>query len=533
MLSRFCKKTVLSFLLITLLIPSGFFFYPKKSEAQVLSCIAQIASALGFSAASEELTRVAISNDPTSKVSVAGSFVEDCIFKPLVVKMAKALLNDITRKTVEWINNGFQGNPGFATDLSGLLSDAADDVIGDFLSKDAPFLCSRFSFQLRIALAQSRLPYRQKSACSLSRIISNVNGFVDSNGGVGWDNWIQVTTIPQNNAYGAFAIAQDEISKRIFDVQEKEKTYLNWGRGFKNWKYCETQAEATARFIKEGSGQTLGSELANPICTIETPGAIVQEQLTKTLGMPLDQIGLANDINAVFDALSNQLMKQIMDKSFGLLGGTRGPRKTVVAPSNYNAAAQQTVITGGTDLSNAINTGLTVGTTEVNTAISNPPPVNVNNGGGSTGTPTIGGPTGTQTLDLQLNPGTSIAVNDGNPFFYEISMNTNYRTDGLLMRTAFKDTASMSDVPFALAFTNFSVEFVRADGSSASFPVNSAPQATVGWSDIWTDDNAPFTIRITADKKVGATTGNYTLQTVIYDQQGNTLDRHDHRIVVQ
>lgn len=91
----------------------------------------------------------------------------------------------------------------------------------------------------------------------------------------------------------------------------------------------------------------------------------------------------------------------------------------------------------------------------------------------------------------------------------------------------------MSDVPFAQALSNVSVEFIRADGSSASFPVASGPQATVGWSDIWTDNNAPFTVRITANKKVGAATGNYTFQTVVYDVQGNTLDLYDHDIVVQ
>lgn len=539
MISRFCKKTVLSVLILTLLIPSGFFLYPKKSEAQVVSCLSQVAAALGFSAVADELSRVATSNDSTTKMSTAGSFVSDCILKPLVVKMAKALLNDMTRKTVEWINNGFQGNPGFATDLSSLLSDAADDVIGDFMAKDAAFLCSRFSFQLRFTIAQSQLPYRKRSACTFTDIVNNINGFIDNNNSVGWDNWIQITTIPQNNAYGAFAIAQDEISKRIIDVQEKEKTYLNWGRGFKDWKYCESQKEAEDRTRLEAgySPEIDVSGLAVKECRRETPGAIVQERLSATLNVDLQQIGLADDLNAVFDALTNQLTKQIMEKSFGLLGGTRGPRKTVVAPSDYRAAGQNTVIPSGTltnTISAGFNTGLAAGTTELSTALSNPPPVNAGGGGGPTGNPpTVGGPTGTQTLDLTLNPGNSTFVSAASSLFYEAELRTNYRTDGLLMRTAFKNASSMADVPFSIALTGVNVEFVRADGSSSTFPITSNPQATVGWSDIWTDSGKPFTIRITAAKKSGGVPGNYVFQTVVYDVQGNTLGLEDHYIVVQ
>lgn len=518
MLSRFCNKTVLSFLIITLLIPSGFFLYPPKAQAQATSCIAQIAAAIGFSAATEETTRVPNSNDPTSKTSVAGSFVEDCIFKPLVVKMAKALLNEMTRKTVAWINSGFQGNPGFELDFGGMLQDTADEVIGDFIAKEAPFLCSQFSFKLRIALAQSRLPYKKRAACTLTKVIDNVTGFIDGNNSGGWDNWLQVTTVPQNNAYGAFAIAQDEISRRIVDVQAMETKYLDWGSGFKNWKFCE----------KDSSGKEK--------CTIETPGVIIQDRLSATLNMDLQQIGLANDLNAIYDALTNQLAKQVMGAATtGLLGGNRGARRSVIDPSDYNAAARGTVIpaTSTDPLAQALSRGLIAETNQVNAALSNPAPTDISNGTGPTGTPTIGGPTGTDTLNLQLNPANSIVVNDSNPLFYEISLNTNYRTNGLFMRTAFKDSRSMTDVPFALAFTNFEVEYVRADGSPASYPIKSAPQATEGWSGIWTDNNAPFTIRINATKKAGAILGNYTLQTVVYDERGNTLDLQDHAIIVQ
>jgi hypothetical protein len=519
MISRFCTKTVLSFLIASLVIPSGLLFYPKKSEAAVVSCIAQIGAALGFSAATEETTRVPNSNDATSKTSTAGSFVEDCIFKPLVVRMAKALLNEMTMKTVAWINNGFKGNPGFAVDLGGLLQDTADQVIGDFLAKEAPFLCSQFSFQLRIAVAQSRLPYRQRSSCTLTKIINNVNGFVDGNNRGSWDNWIQVTTVPRNNAYGAFTIAQDELSKRIFDAQKIQETYLNWGRGFKNWEYCSKD---------ENGFET---------CNIETPGSLIETRLSETLNMDLQQIGLANDLNAVYDALTNQLAKQVMGGTVGLLGGNRGPRRTTITPTNYAASAQQTNINTGTDLGSAFSTGLTTGVSEFSTQVNNPPPVTTSTGstGGTTGPTTVGGPTGTQTLDLIIDPASSSVVSQSAPLIYEMSLVTNYETNGLFFRTAFK--RGDYDYPFLQVFSSVKAEVTTYDGSKISVDLTApaaSGQATINWSDVATRDSKPFTVKITGTVKSGAPTGQYRLETVVYDVQGTTLDiDRDKYITVQ
>lgn len=530
MISRFCKKTVPLFLIVSILLPSGLLFYPQKTEAQVTSCLAQIGAALGISAATEETTRVANSNDGTSKSSVAGSFVEDCIFKPLVVKMAKALLNDMTRQTVNWINSGFQGNPGFAVDLGGLMQDTADQVIGEFIAQEASFLCSPFSFQVKIALAQSQVPFSRKSRCTLTSVIDNVNGFIDRNNRVSWDNWIQVTTVPKNNAYGAYQIYQDELSRKIFDVKAAEQTYLNWGRGFKDWKFCETQAEATARFRQQNGN--LGAEQAVPECRRETPGAIVQEQLSKTLGMPLEQIGLANDLNAVYDALTNQLVKQIVGgATTGLLGGSRGPRRSTIPASNYSASAQPTVLSGS--LGNAFESGINAGVREATAQFVDVAPTIIPTATGSTGVVTLGLPIFPQTLDLVIDPASTIVVTDGSPLVYQVSLNTNYLTGGLNFRTALKPTATMVDIPYLNVFSTVTTDVTLYNGTKLSSTVSIPGQATVGWSDVGTDTGKPFTVLLFAPKRSGVPAGNYTLETVVYDNNGDTLDIVRHQITVQ
>lgn len=538
MISRFCKTTVLSFIVVSLLIPSGLLFYPpKKAEAQEVSCLARIAGALGVSKYFDDKKRVPNSQDYLSKSSVAGNFVEVCIFKPLVAKMAKELLHDMTQKTVNWINSGFKGNPGFALDLSGMLKDVADDVIGDFIAKEAPFLCSQFSFQLKIRLAQSYLPYRQRSACTLSSVINNVNGFIDNNGNVGWDNWIQVTTVPQNNAYGAFEIAQDELSKRIFNAQEKEKTYLNWGRGFKDWEFCESQSEAEARTRTEAgySDDIDVSSLAKRECRRETPGAIIQERMSATLNIDLQEIGLANDLNAIYDALTNQLANQVIGGATkGLLGGSRGARRNVLRPTDFTAASRPTSLSSTSAVGNALSNGINTGANEFSAQASDVPPTFISTiPGGSTGVTTLGRPVFPQTLSLTIDPTSSTLVDNSNPLVFIASLNSNYLTGGLNFRIALKPTETMVDVPYLNVFSNVTADFTLYNGTTRSVSVLEPEQATLGWADVGTDSGKPFIVKVTAPKNPAIAPGNYTLETVIYDNNGETLDINRHTITVQ
>ena len=357
MISLFFKQTILVSLVVSLLVPSGLFLYPKKVQAEAGNCAAVIGSVvlaittLGTVQTFKDVPTYSKSGTAAGASSAGsgyGQFFNDCILVPAAIKFAKSMLQNITGNIIDWINGGFHGKPLFVKDLNGLIQDTTDQAIGSFIENDlkAGFLCNSFSFQVKIQLAQTYLPYRQRSACTLKQITNNVNGFIDSNNSGGWDNWLEVTTVPQNNVYGATILAQDELSRQILNRVGIKKDTLSWGKGFMGVDVCLEAADGVTKSLKD-------IDANNPMeCKkrdAHTPGAVVESQLENALGSSVRELELANDMNAILGALSNQLIAQVVKGGVGLLGTKT---KSTTYSQTLNA-------TGDPQLSAAINSAIT------------------------------------------------------------------------------------------------------------------------------------------------------------------------------
>ena len=130
-------------------------------------------------------------------------------------KLAQQAVRQMTTSIVRWINTGFEGSPAFVTDLGGFLKEVADNVAGDFIyGSELGFLCSPFELNIRAALEiQYATPFEERASCTLTDIVGNVNGVATSfsDSLTSWDDWFEVTTKPQNNQYGAYMLAQQEL----------------------------------------------------------------------------------------------------------------------------------------------------------------------------------------------------------------------------------------------------------------------------------------------------------------------------------
>ena len=223
-----------------------------------------------------------------------------------------------------------QRNPG------GLFLDIADETIGQFIEgSDLGFLCSPFRLDIRIALAQSFQPYRRRAGCTLTGIGNNVTGFIEGNNSGGWDNWLARTTQPQNNPYTSFLMAQNEVAIRIAGRKEIKVAQLNWGNGFLSWEKCSdtsyTQEAREAANLENGSAAkgTAAYESsqkqikATQSCDTQTPGKVIQDQLSHTLGTDLRQLELADEIDKIIGALVTQAAKQALGGVGGLLGASK------------------------------------------------------------------------------------------------------------------------------------------------------------------------------------------------------------------
>ncbi|HEY9481294.1 MAG TPA: hypothetical protein VIR98_03650 [Candidatus Paceibacterota bacterium] len=552
--SRILTRIATFALIVSVFAASMPLWQPKEAQAAGGTCLGQIAATIGLGTAASKLLGIPVQNSIVETGTI-GTFAQECIIKPLVTQLAKAMLYNITVSTVNWINSGFQGKPGFIQDFRSMLNETADDIIGDFLASEAGFLCSPFSFQVRVALAQTYLPYRQRAACTLTQIVNNVNGFIESDNSGGWDQWLQVTTVPQNNAYGAFVIAQDELSKRIFDAQQIQEKYADWGSGFRDFEVCkemETQAEANARAGINSSGvvsspqigvgsagafqaPTGGAALpsfnssfgstqtgllaqAKPRCKVTektTPGKFVQERLSATLNVDLQQLAVADNLNAILDALANQVTKQIITGAQGLLGArksTGGGYGSV----DYSAAVANT---GSNDpgLQTAIDAGLGTAGEEVETYL------NSDEIDAATTTETGEPEEDTNEEAVAEEPfvewNTTISpqtVTLSSPFQYRIELAPNYTLNSATVRSVLYRNGN------PIAFSSaFGYDITVKDGSGTLG--THTPQtgfADINWKGVSASKNAPHVFEFFGYRSINALPGIYRIDTEAKDVDG-------------
>ncbi len=230
--------------------------------------------------------------------------------------IAKQMVSSMTRSLINWINSGFEGSPAFVTDLNAFLLDALDTAAGEYIKSlggIGEFICSPFKLDIQAALSVSYAQARTgmpsgptAPACKLTDIKNNIQGALS--GGGGWDDWLQVTSDPQNTPYGAYLEAQTRLKIKLRNEAGQELEVVSWGDGFLSKKICESI---------EGSS---GGEK----CTISTPGQVISEALTFQLSTGPRSLIEADEINELIGALLNQLVLKSMEGINGLLGLSGG-----------------------------------------------------------------------------------------------------------------------------------------------------------------------------------------------------------------
>lgn len=354
-------------LVLSFVIPNTFFLYPKKVEATggaescaagyVIAGVSKVVAAISsvVSVPSESAGNNA-SNYQQEASAYSGSFTE-CILRPLGQQILLVLVRNIGASVVEWVNSGFEGKPLFVTDFEGLLTDTADGVIGSFIEgSELGWLCNDFSAQIRLSLAlKYSKPTREKFKCTVSDIANNAENFLENNGGRGWDNWLTLTTEPQNNVYGAYFTAQSELAQRVAaKIDDKNKEVLR-NNGFLDFKYCppenmETMDEAIARVHGATSPFEVGDPnlrtITQPIpqckeggMRVGTPGTIIGSKLSSVINQSEVQNAVAQEIDQVIGAVLNQLAQKAMNGAQGILGLSK--KKSIQTGSSYLAKYRQ------------------------------------------------------------------------------------------------------------------------------------------------------------------------------------------------
>ena len=156
----------------------------------------------------------------------------------------------MTKSMVNWINSGFQGSPAFITDLNGMLLDALDTTAGEYIKSlggIGEFICSPFKLDVQVALQINYAQTRSGQAsgpttpmCKLTDIEDNIEGFLNGIGDNGWQDWISITSNPQNTPYGAYLEAEAQLHAKLVNEAGQQLTIANWNQGFLSKKICES-----------------------------------------------------------------------------------------------------------------------------------------------------------------------------------------------------------------------------------------------------------------------------------------------------
>lgn len=396
---------LLPILIACLVVPAIFLLYPQKTNAQAAtaSCassyigglLAPLATSLGLTTAGTaaatagtagqaaqavvvvpvtnvvegtQLAGIATANSGgnISTALTAGSAVQlsfkNCILTPLAEDMAARILANITSSLVNWIQSGFNGSPAFVTNMNDLLSNSADQAIGEYIQSDPTLslLCQPFALKIRIALAIG-FSIQQYQGCTLTQVTDNIKNF--GNSFSAWNQWLDVTTVPENNQYGAYVQAEGILSDKINAELSGVNDEINRNGGFLDFQVCdqwEGQDEIETRLSNDpkyqaalASGDTKTEESINqPECThthTTTPGTTVEAALQASFNGEFTKIGLAQDIDQVIAALVNELVSATITGPGGLLGGQTSQ------PVQNNESIEEFAGTSNADTINALN----------------------------------------------------------------------------------------------------------------------------------------------------------------------------------
>lgn len=309
----------------------------------------------------------------STAISTLADKIKNWVIDPAARSILKLIIKKLTAQTVNWINSGFQGNPGFVSDPGQFFLNLADQTASQFFSETNlnRILCTPFQAQVRIALVKNYLQDpNNNSYCTLTTLKNNYNAFTQDFSQGGWDSWFQMTQTSSGNPYSAYFSARDSLTQQLAAQQNKYQTQLNQGNGFLSFEKCKAAPTSSNTGLTTGpnepdgtlpsktspqpniglpstTGNMTGGQLNGPVTSttinaspcpngteVATPGSVIQTQLEGALGTDLKQLELARSIDEIASALITQLFSRVMG-STGLLqrSSSGGPIPEVTIPN--------------------------------------------------------------------------------------------------------------------------------------------------------------------------------------------------------
>lgn len=271
----------------------------------------------------------------TTDVKVLAKTIVDGI----AMATAQRLIDQTVKSTIDWANNGFEGNPVYVTNPKQYFIDIEDGIIGDFIAgSDLGYLCSPFQTQVRLAL-QKHYVQLNPFQCTLTDVIGNIDAFYNDFSQGGWEGWFSMTQNSSNNPYGAYLDAQVELDSRIAQRVGLENRELDWNQGFLSWSSCVKKNPPAIIPVGNGRFEYNPDAVAGKAegeCIergpIQTPGTTIKSQLDRVLPAGVEKLITAQHVEQLISSFATGLLNRYVFGSKGLFN--REPNRDSTAPPN-------------------------------------------------------------------------------------------------------------------------------------------------------------------------------------------------------
>lgn len=262
--------------------------------------------------------------------------------------VGKKIVDQLTQNTIGWIKGGFHGDASFAVDLNAIALETADSIAGGMVLSLRNISVCEFSLTYKddlidsIDLSAKKRPYiyNQKATCPFKESYGfKASEFYSGTSKFGWD-LMGAALNDGGNPYGLQLVtAQEQADREAKAIADKDKK-LSWSNGFTDILDTDdcnyppgtfytaddfsvggtgsmTQAEADRKNEEMMLDPARVKALQKAHCKTTTPGKIVSDQLTKTLGLNMDRLGLSDNLNKIFATLIDTLTQKTIRGVFG------------------------------------------------------------------------------------------------------------------------------------------------------------------------------------------------------------------------
>lgn len=252
----------------------------------------------------------------------------------LAYQAGQIALNQLTDNTIAWIRGGFHGMPSFTVDTQAMGDEIADSATLGLVSRIKGLATCEFTGTFVDDMTNAYQLSSKKTmpiTCPFPDSLTNMTFYAsDVETAVNHFSWefFSAALDDAGNPYGVQIVTANELQANQEKAKANSDQKMSWSNGYADivdTDNCPGMPEESAEYISKGSISTASDTdgdgvndlieydgnpdpatvqaLQKAYCKTTTPGNIVSDQLSSTLGLDMDRLGFADNMNKIISAL--------------------------------------------------------------------------------------------------------------------------------------------------------------------------------------------------------------------------------------